>query len=88
MCIMVVDFSILYQLSMLILTYHKYKALQVCVVLYNISYSMYIYVPILVIGHTTSFFFFFFLIWKYFHFWIHHPKKIKQYLKWERKCAK
>jgi hypothetical protein len=72
MCIMVVDFSILFQLSVLILTYHKYKALQVCLVLYNISYSVYIYVPLLVTGHN------FFFIWKYFYFWIHHPQKIKQ----------
>jgi len=55
MCIMVVDFSILFQLSVLILTYHKYKTLFSVLVLYNISYSIYVYVPILVIGHITFF---------------------------------
>ena len=80
MCVMVVEFSVLFQLSMLILAYHKYKTFQVCLVLYNISYSMYIYVCILVIGHITLSF----VIWKYFHIWIHHPQKIKQYLKWDQ----
>jgi len=36
---MVVDLSILFQLSVLILMYHKYKSPEVCLVLYNISYS-------------------------------------------------
>jgi hypothetical protein len=93
MCIMLVDFSILFQLSVLILTYHKYKTLFSVLVLYNISYSIYVYVPILVIGYIYMYvcvyiYIYIFVIWKYFHFWIYHPQKIKQYLKWERKCAR